>query len=150
MRPKSYFHRQKLTEIPADGFIEIIRDTEDSPVSEYASTSLLSQADPKLAGALDFISNAGVASVTAYQTILEANTPTNTWTVADGAFEGQEKLFSVFDIVGKTGTLSGTGFSCTFANLGEELTVKWSGTAWEFLSKSPAGPSVFSPVFTAT
>jgi len=140
MKPRSFAHRQRLTSVPADGFMEIQRDTEDCPVPQYMPLNLLSTATPTgqlapvyLDAANQSLTGAGVINITSSLTLWTSSGAAQAITLANGTITGQMKTV-VHAVDGGDGVLTPATFEdgtdVTFTNVGESWTGIWTGTTW--------------------
>lgn len=145
MRPKGFFHRQKLTAIPADGFIEVMRNSgKDAGVnSEFMPATLLSQ--PVSGGLTPYypdaanqsLSGAGAVNVTSPLTFYTSGGASEALTLADGTAAGQIKTV-VHETAGGSGILTPTNFedgtTITLNSQYDEWQGIWTGTTWRTIS----------------
>lgn len=140
MKPRSFAHRARLAAIPADGFMEVLRDTEDSPEPQYMPLSLLSGATPTgqlspvyLNAANQSLSGSGAVNITSSLTLYTSSVGPDALTLADGTITGQMKTV-VHVVDGGSGVLTPATFEdgtdVTFTNAGESWTGIWTGTTW--------------------
>jgi hypothetical protein len=141
-----FSHRQRLTAVPAGGFIEVLKDS-GTAVPEYMPLSLLTAVPVGglqpvyLNAANQSLSGAGAVNVTSPTTLFTSTGVDDALTLADGTVAGQMKCVShVVD--GGSGVLTPANFEdgtdITFTNAGESWTGIWTGSTWRTVGLSGA------------
>lgn len=132
MQPKSFAHRERLTSAPADGFIEVLRDTNKDigAVPEYLPLNLL--ASGGISGAVTkSLDAAGGGDFTTWAEVwdwiqntsfngadITLNVAAGTYTMPDETIEiGQDRGIWNFDIVGADMATTIFKWNTTTANL---------------------------------
>lgn len=139
MKPRSFAHRQRLTALPADGFMEVLRDTEDNPVPEYVPVSVLQQPvaggiTPVYASASNqALSGPGAVNAVSPITLFTSTGVDDALTLVNGTIVGTMKTVThVVD--GGSGVLTPASFhdgtDITFTNVGDTWTGIWTGSTW--------------------